>query len=72
MIDIKIFTNGGQGMGVIFFLHILLYYFICVIIKALDISSFIVTWILGVVSKQLRLLHGHVEDSTTSLNSLSP
>ena len=30
------------------------------------------TWILGVVSKQLRLLHGRVGDSTTSVNSLSP
>ena len=29
------------------------------------------TWILGVVSKQLRLLHDRVEDSTTSVNSLS-
>ena len=31
------------------------------------------TWnILGVVSKQLRLLHGRVGDSTTSVNSWSP
>ena len=30
------------------------------------------TWILGVVSKQLRLLHGLAGDSTTSVNSLSP
>ena len=30
------------------------------------------TWILGVVSKQLRPLHGRVGDSTTSVNSLSP
>ena len=30
------------------------------------------TWILGVVSKQLRLLHFRVGDSTTSVNSLSP
>ena len=29
------------------------------------------TWILGVVSKQLRLLHGRVRDSTPSVNSLS-
>ena len=29
------------------------------------------TWILGVVSKQLRLLHGRVEASTTPVNSLS-
>ena len=35
-------------------------------------SSSLCTWILGVVSKQLRLLHGRVGDSTTSLNSLSP
>ena len=31
-----------------------------------------ITWILGVVSKQLRLLHGRVGDSTTSVNSLNP
>ena len=31
-----------------------------------------VTWILGVVSKQLTLLHGRVGDSTTSVNSLIP
>ena len=30
------------------------------------------TWILGVASKQLRLLHGRVGDSTTLVNSLSP
>ena len=30
------------------------------------------TWILGVASKQLRLLHGRVGDSTTMVNSLSP
>ena len=29
-------------------------------------------WILWVVSKQLKLLHGRVRDSTTSVNSLSP
>ena len=33
---------------------------------------YILTWILGVVSKQLRLLHGRVRDSTTSVNYLSP
>ena len=32
----------------------------------------ILTWILGVASKQLRLLHGRVGDSTTVVNSLSP
>ena len=32
----------------------------------------IATWILGVASKQLRLLHGRVRDSTTLVNSLSP
>ena len=31
--------------------------------------NFIYTWILGVASKQLRLLHGRVEDSTTVVNS---
>ena len=30
------------------------------------------TWILGVASKQLRLLHAQVSDSTTVVNSLSP
>ena len=30
------------------------------------------TWILGVASKQLRLLHGRVGESTTLVNSLSP
>ena len=36
-------------------------------------SESLCTWILGVVSKQLiRLLHGRIGDSTTSLNSLSP
>ena len=30
------------------------------------------TWILGVASKQLRLLHGRVGDSTIVVNSLSP
>ena len=30
------------------------------------------TLILGVVSKQLRLLHGQVGDSATSVNSASP
>ena len=30
------------------------------------------TWILGVTSQQLRLLHGGVRDSTTVVNSLSP
>ena len=30
------------------------------------------TWILWVASKQLRLLHGRVGDSTTLVNSLSP
>ena len=33
---------------------------------------YLLTWILGVVSKQLRLLHGWAGDSTTSVNSLSP
>ena len=37
-----------------------------------EIMVFILTWILGVASKQLRLLHGRVGDSTTSVNSLSP
>ena len=36
------------------------------------VTIYVLTWILGVVSKQLRLLHGRVGDSTTSVNSLSP
>ena len=40
----------------------------CVHGKGLEV----LTWILGVVSKQLRLLRGRVGDSTTLLNSLSP
>ena len=32
----------------------------------------VLTWILGVVSKQLRQLRGRVGDSTTLVNSLSP
>ena len=36
------------------------------------ILGYLDTWILGVASKQLRLLHGQVEDSTTVVNSLSP
>ena len=43
------------------------YRFLCV-----EIGSYLDTWILGVVSKQLKLLHGRVGDSTTSVNSLSP
>ena len=31
-----------------------------------------VTWILGVASKQLRLLHGRVGHSTIGVNSWSP
>ena len=36
------------------------------------IINIILTWILGVASKQLRLLHGRVVDSTIVVNSLSP
>ena len=32
----------------------------------------LLTWIIGVVWKRLRLLHGRVGDSTTLVNSLSP
>ena len=35
-------------------------------------SSATLAWILGVASKQLRLLHGRVGDTTTLVNSLSP
>ena len=34
--------------------------------------TYLDTWILGVASKQLRLLRGRVGDSTTVVNSLSP
>ena len=34
--------------------------------------TYLDTWILGVASKQLRLLHGRVGDSTIVVNSLSP
>ena len=33
---------------------------------------YLLTWIPGVASKQLRLVHGRVGDSTTVVNSLSP
>ena len=36
------------------------------------IWTFLLTWLLGVASKQLRLLHGRVRDSTIVVNSLSP
>ena len=36
------------------------------------IHIYLDTWILGVASKQLRLLHGRVGDSTIVVNSLSP
>ena len=36
------------------------------------INTYLDTWILGVVSRQLRLLHGCFGDSTTSVNSLNP
>ena len=35
-------------------------------------STYLDTWILGVASNQLRLLHGLVGDSTIVVNSLSP
>ena len=42
------------------------------ITQLLGTYTCILTWILGVVSKQLRQPHGKVGDSTTSVNSLSP
>ena len=42
-----------------------------VVTTTLLITYYLLTWILGVASKQLRLLHGRVGDSTTSVNSLS-
>ena len=35
------------------------------------ILYYLLTWILGVASKQLRLLHGRIGDSTIVVNSLS-
>ena len=35
-------------------------------------DTYLLTWILGVASKQLRLLHGRVGDPTIVVNSLSP
>ena len=35
-------------------------------------NTHLLTWILGVASKQLRLLLGRVGDSTIVVNSLSP
>ena len=34
--------------------------------------TYLLTWILGVASMQLRLLHGRVGDSTIVVNCLSP
>ena len=36
------------------------------------VTLYLDTWILGVASKQLRLLHGRVGDSTIVVNYLSP
>ena len=36
------------------------------------VDTYLDTWILGVASKQLRLLHGRVGDSNTVVNSLNP
>ena len=47
-------------------------YFVSLQIKAKISHGIILTWILGVASKQLRLLHGRTGDSTIVLNSLSP
>ena len=52
-----------------FFLYYLLTKFI---ISLLSVVGKLFTWILGVSSKQLRLLHGRVGDSTIVVNSLSP
>ena len=43
-----------------------------IIINHNSCNTLILTWILGLVLKQLRLLHGRIGDSTTSVNSLSP
>ena len=41
-------------------------------LNKLCVVTYLDTWILGVASKQLRLLHGRVGDSTIVVNSLSP
>ena len=38
--------------------------------KMNELDTYLLTWILLVVSKQLRLLYGQVRDSTTLVNSL--
>ena len=38
----------------------------------ISLNTWILTWIFGVASKQLRLLHGRDGDSTIVVNSLSP
>ena len=41
-------------------------------VRTVHTVYWILAWILGVASKQLRLLHGRVGDSTIVVNSLSP
>ena len=57
-----------NGMKLIY-IYIYISYYEAVIIACL---SSILTWILGVASRQLRLFHGRVGVSTTLVNSLSP
>ena len=44
----------------------------CATVTHVVILTYLLTWIFGVASKQLRLLHGRVGDSTIVVNSLSP
>ena len=53
------------------FMNILMILFNSIIIIILYHCYYLFTWILGVVSKQLRLLHNRVGDSITLVNFLS-
>ena len=59
-------TLSQFGRSIYIYIYIYDQYSVTYIYTYLDI------WILGVASKQLRLLHGRVGDSTIVVNSLSP
>ena len=40
--------------------------------ESVQVFKYLDIWIFGVISKQLRLLRGRVEESTILVNSLSP
>ena len=41
-------------------------------LRIINDTLYLDTWVLGVALKQVRLLHGRVADSTTLVNSLNP